>query len=86
MIWSEIKKWAKEKGYETFREKTKTPENLNEYDYYWGKIDDASVSGVSFSVSKLATDIYNHMTDYIYVEYQERVKLEQQEVKYDKLY
>lgn len=86
MNWTLIKNWAKDQGYEAFREKTKTPENPNQYDYYWGKIDDPSVSGVSFSVGKLATDIYNHMTNYVYVEYQESVRLETKDIEYDKLY
>lgn len=75
MQWSMIKSWAKDRGYETFREKTIDKDN--QYDYYWGKIDDPCVTGMAISVSKLATQIYNHMTDNIHVEYQETYQLEQ---------
>ena len=74
MQWSLIKTWAKEHGYTSFREKTKDPNNPNDYDYYWGREDDVSVTGMTNSVSKLATDIYNHMTDYQWLEYQEEYK------------
>lgn len=68
MQWSLTKTWAKEHGYTTFREKIEGTDNR--YDYYWAKTDDPSVTGLSPSVSKLATDIYNHMTDNKHVEYQ----------------
>ena len=71
MKWVEIKRWAKDHGYVSFREKTTHENNTNDYDYYWGKEDDPSVSGVSYSVSKLATDIYNHMTGNKWVDYQQ---------------
>lgn len=74
MQWSLIKTWAKEHGYTSFREKTKDPNNPNNYDYYWGKENDPSVTGMTNSVSKLATDIYNHMTDYKWLDYQEEYK------------
>jgi len=74
MKWSFIKSWAKEHGYTSFREKTDRVDNPNEYDYYWGRDDDPSVTGCAISVSKLAWDIYNHMTDNKFVEYQERYK------------
>lgn len=75
MQWSIIKSWAKEKGYETFREKT--TEKTNQYDYYWGSINDPSVSGMTTSVSKLATNIFNHMTNNQYCEYQTEYKEKQ---------
>jgi hypothetical protein len=74
MQWSLIKSWAKEHGYTSFREKTKDPENPNQYDYYWGKENDPSVTGMTNSVSKLATDIYNDMTDNEFIEYQKQYK------------
>lgn len=77
MQWSLIKSWAKQKGYETFREKTEGQKN--QYDYYWGKIDDPTASGLATSVNKLAFDIFNHMTNYIHVDYQNKYKLEQAE-------
>ena len=46
----EIKKWAKQQGYNTIKE---------EDGYYWTKNNNIESSGVSKSVSKLAKDIYN---------------------------
>ena len=56
-------------------EKTDRIDNPNEYDYYWGKTDDPAVTGCAISVSKLAMDIYNHMTDNKFVEHQERYRI-----------
>lgn len=72
MLWKEIKTWAKNHGYESFREKVEGSDN--QYEYYWAKIDDPSVTGLSLSVSKLATDIYNHMTDNKWLEYQKEYR------------
>lgn len=77
MKWSLIKSWAKDHGYTSFREKTDRVDNPNEYDYYWGKTDDPSVTGCAISVSKLATDIYNHMTDNRFLEHQKQYQLKQ---------
>lgn len=75
MLWTEIRKWAKDHGYETLKEKE------NEItSYYWAKLDTPDASGISKSVSKLAFDIYNHMTDNKWLEYQKEYK-EQLEVK-----
>lgn len=71
MKWSFIKSWAKEHGYTSFREKTDRIDNPNEYDYYWGRDDDPSVTGCAISVSKLATEIYNHLTSDRFLEHQE---------------
>lgn len=83
MKWSLIKSWAKDHGYTSFREKTTDPNNPNEYDYYWGKTDDPAVTGIAISVSKLATDIYNHMTDNIHLEYQKQYKEEKEQKDVD---
>ena len=72
MLWSQVKSWAKSKGYETFREKSSS--QTHEYEYYWGSVDDSSISGMECSVSKLATSIFNHMTDNRFVEHQERYR------------
>lgn len=72
MQWSLIKTWAKQQGYTTFREKT--TDQKNQYDYYWGKEDDPTVSGLATSVSKLATQIYNHITNDQYFNYQQKYK------------
>ena len=79
MKWSLIKSWAKNHGYTSFREKTTDPNNPNDYDYYWGKIDDPAVTGMAISVSKLAIDIYNHMTDNVHIEYQTQYKKESEQ-------
>lgn len=69
MLWSEVKRWAKENGYESFREKIKHSDN--QYDYYWAKIDDPQCSGIATSVSKLAKTIYNEITNNQWLEHQE---------------
>lgn len=68
---AEIKKWAKEQGYQTVKEKD---DSINGASYYWSKINDSSVSGVSLSVSKLATAIFNNLTDDKWVEHQQQYK------------
>jgi hypothetical protein len=65
MIISEIKKWAKANGYSIIKEQ----EN-NTFVYYWSKDNDISVTGVASSVSKVATCIFNHMTDNKWVDHQ----------------
>lgn len=66
MLWSEIRKWAKDKGYDTIKDK-------QDNQYYWAKIgsEDPKDSGVAKSVSKLATAIFNHLTDNKWLEHQE---------------
>ena len=76
MLWTEVKSWAKKNGYTSFREKIDG--SSNRYDYYWAKEDDPAVTGLSSSVSKLATDIYNHITNNQYIDYQQKF-LEDQE-------
>jgi hypothetical protein len=74
MNWSTVKSWAKEHGYSSFREKTTDPNNPNEYDYYWAKDNDPTVTGLSISVSKLAVDIYNNITNNLHIEHQKDYK------------
>lgn len=83
MLWSHIKSWAKDNGYTSFREKTTDPNNPNEYDYYWGKTDDPAVTGMTTSVSKLATTIYNHITNDAHVAYQKEYKEKQSQADID---
>jgi hypothetical protein len=71
MLWSEIKRWAKDKGYETIKEK-----NDENTVYYWAKLDTPDASGVATSVSKLAFAIYNHMTDNKWIEHQKQYRAE----------
>jgi phosphoribosylformylglycinamidine (FGAM) synthase PurS component len=74
MLWTEIKKWAKEQGYETIKDKDGEITS-----YYWAKLDDPQASGVSKSVSKLAWDIYNHITENKWIEFQKEFKQKQEE-------
>lgn len=69
MLWKEIKSWAKSKGYETVKDK-------DDDQYYWAKLDsdDANASGVAKSVSKLATAIFNHLTNNEFVDHQKLYK------------
>lgn len=69
MNFTELKKWAKSHGYEVL--KTKGTEEC-----LWTKIDEASVTGISQSLSQTATDIYNHITNYVWVEYQQEYQRE----------
>lgn len=69
MLWSEIKRWAKDRGYETIKEKD--DDNTT---YYWAKLGEPNASGVATSVSKLAFAIYNHMTDNKWIEHQKKFK------------
>jgi hypothetical protein len=65
MLWSEVKRWAKDKGYETIKDK-------EDNQYYWAKIGstDVNSSGVCSSVSRLAKAIYNHITDNRWTDHQ----------------
>lgn len=69
MLWSEVKKWAKEHGYETLKDKGDEKKG-DKVQYYWSKLDNPQASGVSQSVSKLARDIYNDITSGVWVEHQ----------------
>ena len=68
MMISEIKKWAKTKGYEVIKDKE---DGL----YYWAKLDAGpDASGVAKSVSKVAAAIFNHMTSDKWIKYQEEYR------------
>lgn len=64
---TEIKKWAKDKGYTIIKEKD---DSINGASYYWCKDNDQSVTGVSLSVSKVATDIFNNISDNKWLDHQ----------------
>lgn len=71
MLWSEIKKWAKDQGYETIKDK-------EDNKYYWAKsnsANDMENCGVEPSVSKLAKAIYNNISQNKWIEYQNEYKL-----------
>ena len=56
MKWSEIKKWAKAKGYNVSREKAEDTDEYT-YVYNWNN-EDRDTEGVATSTKDLATDIY----------------------------
>lgn len=73
---SELKKWAKEKGYTVIKDKE---DGL----YYWAKLEAGpDASGVAKSVSKVATAIFNHLTENKWVEHQIKFKEEQADIKF----
>jgi hypothetical protein len=73
---SEIKKWAKEKNYTVIKDKE---DGL----YYWAKLDAGpDASGVAKSVSKVATAIFNHMTEDKWVDHQTKFKEEKKDIKF----
>lgn len=79
MLWSEIKRWAKDKGFDVVKEKDNS---INGNSYYWMKSDNHAISGVSLSVSKLAKDIFNTITDSKWIDHQ----IEYQENKEEKTF
>lgn len=79
MLWSEVKKWAKDRGFDIVKEKD---DSINGHSYYWMKSDDHAVSGVSLSVSKLARDIYNTITDNRWVEHQKEFQETKETAKF----
>ena len=68
---TEIKRWAKDWGYTIIKDKG-DEENGDPVQYYWSKNDDPNVTGVAPSVSKVATAVFNHMTDNKWVAYQKQ--------------
>ena len=67
MTFTELRRWAKEKGYEVLKEKGTEV-------CVWTKVDDPSVTGIADTLSDTATQIYNHITDYRWLEYQQEYK------------
>jgi hypothetical protein len=82
-MWKEIKAWAKDKGYKADRKKIEDEDNS--YHYTWFKIEDETICGTATSVSKVATAIFNNMTNNDHVEYQKeyKEKLAQQDIKHE---
>ena len=72
MKWSEIKKWAKTKGYNVSRDKANNSDK-NTYDYTWTRNEK---TGAATSVLELATNIYNDITDNKHLAYQSQYKKE----------
>lgn len=67
---TEIKSWAKRWGYSILKEKD---DSENGATYYWSK-DDESIKGSAGSVSKVATEIYNHLSNNKWIEHQNKFK------------
>ena len=78
---TEVKRWAKDQGYTIIKDKG-DEENGDPVQYYWSKDDDPNVTGVAPSVSKVATAIYNHMTDNKWIDYQKEYQEKMAEVKF----
>jgi hypothetical protein len=74
MNWTNIKRWAKDKGYKVSREKS--VDQNNPYNYQWHLITDVGRSGTTKSLSQITMDIYNDMTDNKHLEHQQRHKQE----------
>lgn len=91
MNWTNIKKWAKNKGYKVDRKKSGDEDNP--YNYEWSKNNEDHVGipaaglkgGTTNSLSKMTMAIYNDITNNKHVEHQERYKQEQlrQEISID---
>ena len=84
MNWTNIKKWAKDKGYKVDREKS--GDEINPYNYNWILIEDSSRGGATNSLSKIAMAIYNDITDNKHLAHQERYRQEQiqKEIDYER--
>jgi hypothetical protein len=65
MMWGEVNKWAKEKGF-----KLKRIDGL----IHWHKLDDATICGAEENIDEVATAIFNVISDYKWVEYQKSYK------------
>ncbi len=83
MNWTNIKRWAKDKGYKVDREKS--GDETNPYNYEWKLLDDPARHGTTNSLSKIAMNIYNDITDNKHLEHQKRYRQEQlqKEIDYD---
>ena len=71
MTITEIKRWAKEKGYTIVKQKSYQEDKSI---YYWSSDSNPNVSGIAPSVSKVAVAVFNHLTDNKWVQYQEDYK------------
>ena len=70
MLFKEIKTWGNKLGYKVVKE------NKDPVEYSWTKLDssDPNASGVAKSVSKLATAIFNHLTNNEWVDHQTKYR------------
>jgi hypothetical protein len=70
-----LKQWARSHGYDVLKEKG-TERCL------WTVNDDPAITGMADTLRDTATQIYNHITDNKWVEYQEEYK-RTKEIKYE---
>jgi hypothetical protein len=84
MNWTNIKKWAKDKGYKVNREKS--GDEGNPYNYEWYLIDNPERKGAINSLSKLAMNIYNDITNNKHIKHQERYRQQQLQQEIDYVY
>lgn len=76
---TEVKSWAKSKGYTIIKEKD---DSINGASYYWCKDSDPAVTGVALSVSKVAVAIYNHLSDNKWLDHQKQFQDNKEETKF----
>jgi hypothetical protein len=65
MIFGEISKWAKSKGYKITRK---------DGCFHWHKLDETKSNGVENTLDETATAIFNNLTNNKWVEYQENYR------------
>jgi len=84
MNWTNIKRWAKDKGYKVDREKSGN--ESNPYNYQWKLLENPERNGTTNSLSKIAMNIYNDITDNKHLEHQERYRQQQiqKEIDYER--
>ena len=65
-MWNEITKWAKTHGYKISRK---------DGSIHWCYLANPEVCGSASNIDDIATAIFNHISDYKWVEYQKNYKL-----------
>lgn len=80
MLWSNVKSWAKSKGYDTIKD-IGDEEKGDKVQYYWTKIDNIATTGVSFSINRLARDIFNDITSNKWEEHQKEYQNKKEEIR-----
>ena len=74
MTWTEIKKWAKDQGFNAIKQKD---DSINGASYYWSKSDNPSITGISLSVSKFAKDVFNVITNNNWIDHQTKYQVKE---------
>lgn len=81
-MWKEVRIWANSKGYKVNRKPIHG--QVNKYLYDWHKESNPNDKGQTNSVFNLAKDIYNSITDYKHVDYQNNYSKAIEHIDYDK--